>query len=195
MEKRNRDLTGRQFGRWTVLERDMENPSREDYYVCRCDCGTVRAVAEKNLVSGRSKSCGCSREKRASVDRRKDLLGKRFGKLTVVELLPEGKCRCVCDCGNEKIMNAASLKQGTQSCGCLRFKPRDDLTGKRFGRLTVISYERREMWQGNACGKSKPHRGEDPLLRLPSRRETGRNKKNANSLVVKKKLLTYPQQN
>ena len=38
MEKRNRDLTGRQFGRWTVLERDMENPSREDYYVCRCEC-------------------------------------------------------------------------------------------------------------------------------------------------------------
>ena len=158
MEKRNCDLTGRQFGRWTVLERDMENPSREDYYVCRCDCGTVRAVAEKNLVSGRSKSCGCSREKRASVDRRKDLLGKRFGKLTVVELLPEGKCRCVCDCGNEKIMNAASLKQGTQSCGCLRFKPRDDLTGKRFGRLTVISYERREgkcsAWRCKCeCGK------------------------------------------
>jgi hypothetical protein len=93
----------------------------------------------------------------------KDITGQRFGRLTALYNTGE-KTRgvfiwhCVCDCGNEKIMNAASLKQGTQSCGCLRFKPRDDLTGKRFGRLTVISYERREgkcsAWRCKCeCGK------------------------------------------
>ena len=30
-------------------------------WVCRCDCGTVRAFVRYNLLSGNSRSCGCAR--------------------------------------------------------------------------------------------------------------------------------------
>lgn len=72
-----------------------------------------------------------------------DLTGKRFGKLVVLERsydLPkkEGTVywRCKCDCGNEKITTSNHLRSGDIiSCGCAR---RNDLTGKRFGRLLVV---------------------------------------------------------
>lgn len=77
-----------------------------------------------------------------------DLTGKRFGKLTVIELSHikgQSLWKCICDCGNQKLVRSRSLISGkTKSCGCLR---RDaghqkliDLSGKRFGRLTVIEF-------------------------------------------------------
>lgn len=54
-----------------------------------------------------------------------DLIGQRFGRLLVVEFMgvdSAGNCKwkCLCDCGNEKIILALSLKNGnTQSCGCM----------------------------------------------------------------------------
>jgi len=66
--------------------------------------------------------------------RRLDLTGQKFGKLTAVERAGTrysgaGKYkggqavtmwRCICDCGNEKIVRGDSLRCGkTQSCGCI----------------------------------------------------------------------------
>ena len=59
------DLTGQRFGRLTVLYQDMEKSSKSGriYWVCRCDCGTVKSISSYGLRSGRTKSCGClSRE-------------------------------------------------------------------------------------------------------------------------------------
>ena len=57
------DLTGRKFGRWTVLYRApnvMEPRGREAIvWHCRCECGTERDVKAGSLKSGQSKSCGC----------------------------------------------------------------------------------------------------------------------------------------
>lgn len=55
-----------------------------------------------------------------------NLIGKRFGLLTVVERKPsdakgQSMWLCRCDCGNEKIIRGHDLTQGkTQSCGCTR---------------------------------------------------------------------------
>ena len=54
---------------------------------------------------------------------RQDLTGKRFGRLTVLEFVPNDKphsyWKCKCDCGNIVITNAQSLKSAdTKSCGC-----------------------------------------------------------------------------
>ena len=58
----------------------------------------------------------------------KDLIGQHFGRLTVIERAGHkmfGKqnklmWRCVCECGNEKIVSASDLTNGrVQSCGCL----------------------------------------------------------------------------
>lgn len=96
-----------------------------------------------------------------------DLTGKRFGLLTVQEYLGNSKWKCKCDCGNETIVDTRNLNSGkTKSCGCLRGKnlkgntrnmpPKVDLTGKRFGKLTVIKYIKGGKWEcqcdcGNTC--------------------------------------------
>jgi len=60
--------------------------------------------------------------------KRLDLTGQKFGRLTAIKLSDIVKYGisywlCKCDCGNEKIINSASLKNGnTKSCGCLRKK-------------------------------------------------------------------------
>lgn len=75
-----------------------------------------------------------------------DLSGKRFGYLTVVERSGSRNGHaawlCQCDCGNTKIADGWQLKKGSvKSCGCRQFDRSNrmiDLTGKRFGHLTVI---------------------------------------------------------
>ena len=77
--------------------------------------------------------------------RAKDLIGQRFGRLTVIKR--EGKDKhnratwlCKCDCGNEKVVNSNNLRNGsTTSCGCLKREMAiKDLTGMKFNRLTVV---------------------------------------------------------
>lgn len=52
------DLTGKQFGRLTVVSRTVvDKPGT--YWEVRCECGGVSKVLYGNLVSGRQKSCGC----------------------------------------------------------------------------------------------------------------------------------------
>lgn len=56
------DLTGKRFGRWTVLER-AENQvvagKTNVFWKCRCECGTERDVNGNALRRGVSRSCGC----------------------------------------------------------------------------------------------------------------------------------------
>ena len=68
---------------------------------------------------------------------RQDLTGKHFGKLTVLEYNPgQQKWKCQCDCGNLTYKTTGHLNAGTAtSCGC---RQKQDLTGKRFGKLTVL---------------------------------------------------------
>lgn len=55
------DLTGRRFGKVTVLERTgMRNGS--SYYKCRCDCGKEFEAQQSNLLSGSITSCGCEKK-------------------------------------------------------------------------------------------------------------------------------------
>lgn len=52
------DMTGRKFGRLTVLRR-AENASDGDVrWLCQCDCGVVKAVRGGHLRR-RTQSCGC----------------------------------------------------------------------------------------------------------------------------------------
>ena len=55
------NLTGKVFNRWRVLHLGLPGPSPkyDTQWVCQCVCGTVRVVSASNLVSGKTKSCGC----------------------------------------------------------------------------------------------------------------------------------------
>ena len=103
------DLTGKQFGDWKVL-RYMGGSNWE----CECTCGEVREVNRRDLMYGKSKSCG------STVHRLKyNLIGQKFGMLTAIRYLDNGKYECICDCGNTKeIMTGNLISGSTVSCGC-----------------------------------------------------------------------------
>ena len=55
-------LVGKQFGDWTVIEREPVNTRKWiPTYICRCVCGTEKVVTGANLISGNSRGCGCRR--------------------------------------------------------------------------------------------------------------------------------------
>lgn len=73
-------------------------------------------------------------------ERDKDsMIGKHFGRLTVVEFYGVGNNRqsiykCQCGCGNITYVETTKLTSGhTQSCGCIRQEMYDKLRGKPFG--------------------------------------------------------------
>ncbi len=59
------DLTGKQFGRWTVLGPGAKR-GKHKYYACRCECGAEKQVSGDNLKYGQSLSCGCLKSEKAS---------------------------------------------------------------------------------------------------------------------------------
>lgn len=52
------DLTGKVFERWEVIQR-AESRKGNTFYLCKCECGTMREVNARSLMHGLSKSCGC----------------------------------------------------------------------------------------------------------------------------------------
>jgi hypothetical protein len=73
MVKPRQDLTGCQFGRWTVLEQaeDYIYPSSQIHtarWRCQCSCEekTIRDINANRLLNGQSKSCGCLNRELAS---------------------------------------------------------------------------------------------------------------------------------
>lgn len=56
------DLTGKVFGRLTVLspaDKPVTVVRNDQYWLCRCSCGSMRVVREYSLLRGTTKSCGC----------------------------------------------------------------------------------------------------------------------------------------
>ncbi len=58
-----RILEGAQFGDWTVLGLT----DKMDYVMCRCVCGTERAVNVYSLYAHKSASCGCAVKRAAQL--------------------------------------------------------------------------------------------------------------------------------
>jgi len=87
-----------------------------------------------------------------------DEKGKRYGKLIVLEYNKENlKWLCQCDCGNKIYARGSELRRGAYtSCGCNHGgnKIRENITGKKFGKLTVLKYiDNRKGWKCQCeCG-------------------------------------------
>lgn len=104
-----------------------------------------------------------------------DLTGQKFGKLTVMEraenrITPKGQSKaawkCLCECGKEVEVLASNLVRGnTKSCGCSSAEYANknkyiDLTGEKFGKLTVLCRarmkDRNSYWLCRCeCGTEK----------------------------------------
>ena len=126
-----------------MLKEDIEKlnyKTRGRRYFCKCDCGTIRSVSKSSLIRGVSQSCGCAYNPPKNLD------GKKFGKLTVVESLynynNSGRTayRCICECGNETIVKGESIYK-TKTCGCYKYDKAYSSVGKKYGFLTIDSVE------------------------------------------------------
>ena len=60
------NLQGERFGKWVVINKAEQKLHGKTAWLCKCDCGTVRTVAQNNLVSGLSTNCGCVRKQNLS---------------------------------------------------------------------------------------------------------------------------------
>ena len=141
------DITGQTFGFLTVLYPTRKN-GRFAWH-CQCECGAEVDVDSNNLRTGKTQSCGCKKKTLISQKVSKDLTGKKFGYLTVLAPTEDRQngsivWKCQCDCGNICYIPTSNLSRGhTKSCGCSTYtmsgeKLRLKLTGKKFGKLTVI---------------------------------------------------------
>ena len=125
MEKQRENI-GKQFGKLTILDIVNAPESLKDrrfYYKCICDCGNVITVRATDVKSGKVISCGCAK-KDYQASKRESLVGRKFGKLTVVSFSyikdRTAYWHCKCDCGNETDVRGADLFNGhTSSCGCM----------------------------------------------------------------------------
>lgn len=125
------NLIGKKFGPLKIIERSTKKSKTGSVmWQCVCECGNIKAITGYDLTSGRVKSCGCQRHKKTNMKahNKVDLLGQKFGKLTVIgesaKTNREARWLCLCECGKEKSILSSTLKNGnTRSCGCLRNIP------------------------------------------------------------------------
>ena len=109
---------------------------------------------------------------------RVEMMGNKFGKLTVLEMIGERVAgrhpswKCVCDCGKECVRTATALRAGKKSsCGCAikSFqREKHNLSGKKFDRLLVLqakntsSLKRHILWKCVCdCGQETTATGSD----------------------------------
>ncbi len=105
------DLTGKQFGKLTVLERTVSSQYGRALWLCRCECGRKKIVRSDYLIRGRTIHCDCDLEKLPATA----LVDKRFGKLTVIGTVSSGKSiklLCLCDCGYKRVVRKCDLTIG-----------------------------------------------------------------------------------
>lgn len=111
-----KNMIGRCYGNWIVLEYIGKDKHSHHKLLCQCRCEkqTVRKVNKNDLAKGKTKSCGKCNHKDTSE-------GDAFGKWTVLEIIDKNYALCQCNCKNKTIRNVSlnSLKQNkSTSCGC-----------------------------------------------------------------------------
>ena len=145
------DITGQVFGDLTALFRvEIDSSQKCAQWLCKCSCGDEIVARATALRSGHTKSCGCTSYQRVSKALSKELQpGDKFGRYTILYKESEtgqgGLYRCRCECGVEKTIKRQFLLDGSiVSCGCYSRDEKSqrqliDITGQRFGLLTVLS--------------------------------------------------------
>ena len=129
---RRKDLVGQTYGLLTVLSEAQTYGSPKGYrkrmWNCRCECGNESVVMGSHLTSGHTSSCGCEQLSKLKPRNATNLVGNKFGLLTVISR-DENRMigansrvvwKCVCDCGKITSVLSLLLTHGRiKSCGCL----------------------------------------------------------------------------
>lgn len=68
---RREDITGKKYGRVTVIEYAGTSEDRRALWKCSCECGRTFITRGKDLRQGKVSSCGCARRETCSNRMRK----------------------------------------------------------------------------------------------------------------------------
>lgn len=159
----HKDFSGQRFGRLLVVKE--AGKSKHGYiWKCKCDCGKETEILGASLVAGISRSCGCLQKEKVSKANLKDLTGKTFGYIKVIEYVDNSYWIGKCKCGNIKEFKSSSLISGaSKSCGCynlemlkkIQAKKIKDISGNRYGHLTIIEMLKDRTRRGRILWKCK----------------------------------------
>ena len=72
------DLIGRKFGFLRVIAKAGTDKYRRRQWRVQCECGVTERVLATNLLSGRSKSCGCESWRKARIRMKTLMLAEKF---------------------------------------------------------------------------------------------------------------------
>lgn len=116
------DLTGRVFGKLTVLEATDQRRDGNIIYKCQCSCGKTTLACGKELKDGSTQSCGCKKQKYSIGDiiNNREIIGITGHKIEYKKGNFYYRCRCLL-CGREYDALAQTI-DNTISCGCQRSK-------------------------------------------------------------------------
>lgn len=146
-------MIGKTFGKFTVIALS-EKVKTNSKWVIKCnDCGTERTANGSNVIKG---LCACSKCGKKLRPVKMDMIGKNYGKLTVINFVAivnkKSFWKVRCKCGFEKDTTKRQILVGSiPNCNCDKDEMLKDkmksLCGKKFGRWTVIGF----------CKKKKDH--------------------------------------
>lgn len=144
------DLTGKHFGKLTVLEYNEETGK----WICQCECENKTEVLGYNLKLGNTKSCGCLKN---SVGTRRpkttNVMGEKIGQLYVTDVNKTSgyatvkclQCKRVLKMPIQELVDLKKTRKKSITCGmdgCKYISPKkkngDIQNNTKFGKLTVI---------------------------------------------------------
>ena len=142
-----------------MLFSNEASKKKKRFGLYKCFCGNEFKVRIESVKANHTKSCGCLHKERAiqsNLLRGGNLIGVRFGKLTVikeigfkVDLMSQKRKRvylCLCDCGNYCFVQHQYLNYGdTSSCGCLNSK--GEMQVEKFLQERGINYKKQFQFE------------------------------------------------
>lgn len=155
--KNKKDITNQRFNRLIAIRQiDKKSPNNGSFFwECLCDCGKTVFVRRDQLISGRTKSCGCLKKEQDLINlqqQKRNLINQRFGKLVVIDIDKQSSnlkyyWKCKCDCGTVKTIREDHLiEQSVSSCGCQK-QSSGEVIIEKILKENNISYQREFSFQ------------------------------------------------
>lgn len=130
---------GKTYGDYLIVDVKFGMP---DKLIGKCQaCGYEKEISYPSVKNGHWKDNKCHKHYAQPIKYDKSYIGKRYGRLTVIDV--KDKCvrkfKCRCDCGNIYYAVPCDLENGSvKSCGCIK----DEISAN------AISYDRLyKVWQ------------------------------------------------
>lgn len=123
-----KDHTGETLHGLELLKR-IPRPGNHDgaSYEVKClRCNRIYTISYKSILHSKGDYCGLCRNSDAKKSRRTDFTGQRFGSLVAIKYIDSFKTTkgnstpywlYKCDCGNEVVLEAQSIKKRQRCCG------------------------------------------------------------------------------